>query len=173
MWRAMTSDDLAAVCAVADRVHVDYPEDFAVFAERLALYPQGCFVLAPDGGEIAGYMISHPWHINAPPSLNVSLGGIPTGALTYYIHDIALLPAGRGTGAASRIVLRLIKHADEAGFGTMSLIAINASQAFWGKHGFRVVDDPALTAKLASYDAQARYMVRDMKDIEPRVPGPC
>lgn len=158
-WRAMTADDLAAVCAIADRVHVEYPEDSAVFAERLALYPQGCFVL--ELGELAGYVISHPWHFNVPPALNVSLGGIPQGASTYYLHDIALLPAGRGTGAASAIVSRLIDHAKAAGLANLSLVAVNASQSFWRKHGFRITNDPALASKLASYGAQARYMVRD------------
>lgn len=41
----MTAADLGAVQAIADRVHVAYPEDAAVFAERLRLFPDGCWVL--------------------------------------------------------------------------------------------------------------------------------
>ncbi len=49
LWRAMTPGDLPAVLAIADVVHPDYPEDAAIFAERLALYPAGCRVLERDG----------------------------------------------------------------------------------------------------------------------------
>ena len=41
-WRPMTTTDTASVSAIADRVHASYPEDDAVFLERLRLYPEGC-----------------------------------------------------------------------------------------------------------------------------------
>ncbi|NEW95116.1 GNAT family N-acetyltransferase, partial [Rhodopseudomonas sp. BR0M22] len=43
-WRGMTPADLPAVDAIAAVVHAAYPEDAAVFAERLALHPDGCLV---------------------------------------------------------------------------------------------------------------------------------
>ena len=96
----MTAADLPAVNAIAAQVHVAYPEDAAVFAERLTLHPAGCCVL--DGGTgVAGYVISHPWRIAEPPALDTLLGALPAPASTYYIHDIALLPAARRGGAAS------------------------------------------------------------------------
>src|SRR3990170_3814523 len=51
-WRPMSEADVAAVVSIAGRVHVDYPEDDAVFAERRRLYPDGCMIhdlaLLPD-----------------------------------------------------------------------------------------------------------------------------
>ncbi len=47
LWRPMTEADLPAVCDIADRVHVSYPEDDTVFAERLRIYPAGCAVFEP------------------------------------------------------------------------------------------------------------------------------
>jgi len=41
----MTEADLPAALAIAEVVHPNYPEDPAVFTERLALYPRGCLVL--------------------------------------------------------------------------------------------------------------------------------
>jgi ribosomal protein S18 acetylase RimI-like enzyme len=159
-WRPMTQADLPAALAVADIVHPRYPEDPAVFAERLALYPAGCLVLT-RGEDRIGYIVSHPWTYGAPPALNSLLGALPVPPSTYYIHDIALLPQARGTGAANAVIQRLIDHAQEKGFPNLSLTAVNDSVAFWERLGFRLAADPALERKLRSYDEAARFMVRD------------
>lgn len=149
--------------SVAGRVHVDYPEDEAVLAERLSLYPAGCLSLWNNDG-LAGYLISHPWHFKQPPALNVLLERIPAAASTYYVHDIALLPEVRGTGAASVAVNRIVEHASGGGFPSISLVAVSGSQRFWKRHGFVVVSDSALDQKLKSYDDDAVLMVRTLQD---------
>ena len=156
----MTPADLQAMLAIADVVHPNYPEDSAVFVERLALYPDGCLVLIRDGRPV-GYIVSHPWTYAQPPALNSLLGTLPVPPTTYYIHDIALLPDARGTGGANAVVTRLIAQAGALGVDNTSLVAVNDSVAFWTRHGFRVVPDAALDNKLRSYDADARFMVRD------------
>jgi ribosomal protein S18 acetylase RimI-like enzyme len=158
-WRPMTPADLPAALAVADIVHPRYPEDPAIFAERLALYPAGCLVLM-QGEEQIGYIVSHPWTYGAPPVLNSLLGALPLAPTTYYIHDIALLPQARGTGAAKTVLARLADRAEASGLPNLSLIAVNDSVAFWQRHGFAVTPDPALDIKLRSYDDSARFMVR-------------
>jgi GNAT superfamily N-acetyltransferase len=161
IWRAMTPADLPGVTAVAAKVHPDYPEDEAVFAERFALYPEGALCLA-DAVGIAGYILSHPWRPRDIPALNALLGAIPSDATAYYIHDLALLPRTRGTGATSDVVGRLAEHARASGFATMALVAVNSSAGFWQRHGFRVTHDASLDRKLASYDDAARYMTREL-----------
>lgn len=161
MWRPMTRADLAAVGDIAAEVHPDYPEDAAVFEERLRLCPAGCHVYA-DGAAITGYILSHPWIDRQPPALNTKLGGIPAHADTYYIHDIALLGQSRGKDAARAILRTLVELASQSGFTNLSLIAVNDSAAFWQKLGFKIVDDNALNEKLKSYDEQARYMRLDL-----------
>jgi len=167
-WRPMTPADLPLLLAIADVVHPSYPEDAAVFGERLALFPAGCLVLEPHrkdgvggpGAKLIGYILSHPWTYAAPPALNSPLGALPTPPTTYYIHDIALLPEARGTGAADAIVGQLIKLAETLGLPNLSLVAVNNSVAFWQRHGFVLTRVPALDAKLRSYDEAARFMVR-------------
>lgn len=68
MWRPMAVADLGAVNAVADVVHVNYPEDPAVFANRLALFPAGCW-MAEEDGAVLGYCIAHPGMVGEPPQL--------------------------------------------------------------------------------------------------------
>lgn len=155
----MTAADIPAVNAIADRVHVDYPEDQAVLAERQRLYPAGCLILE-KGGASLGYTLTHPWHYLQPPALNVALGALPTAPSTYYIHDVAMLPEARGASAGSEAVRALIAHAKATGIDNVSLVAIKGSEGFWGRHGFEAVSDPVLDRKLKSYDEAARYMVR-------------
>ena len=158
-WRPMSPADLPAALAVADIVHPRYPEDPAIFAERLALYPPGCLVLM-QGEDRIGYIVSHPWSYGEPPALNSLLGVLPIPPTTYYIHDIALLPQARRTGAAKTVIAQLVDQAEVLGLPNLSLIAVNDSVAFWQRHGFAVTSDPALDKKLLSYDDSARFMVR-------------
>ena len=158
-WRALTSLDLPSLEAIAARVHPAFPEDGAVFAERLRLYPDGARLLELNGAP-AGYVLSHPWRFGQLPALNALLGAMPADADTYYLHDLALLPAARGTGAAAMIVGDMLRHARAVGLPSVSLVAVNGSLPFWYKHGFRAVQAPELADKLASYDAAARLMVR-------------
>lgn len=158
-WRGLTALDLPDVEAIAAKVHPDFPEDMAVFAERQRLYPEGTRLLELDGVP-AGYILSHPWRFKALPELNALLGAIPDDADTYYLHDLALLPAARGTGAAAMIVGDILRHARTAGLASVSLVAVNGSLPFWYKHGFRALKAPELDDKLNSYEAAARLMVK-------------
>jgi len=160
-WRAMTKEDLAAAKAVADRVHTDHPEDEAVFADRLQIHPEGCRVIEADGA-IAAYIMSHPWRAFSPPQLNSVLGCLPEAPDTYYIHDIALLPQLRGTGAAAAVVEDVAEHAGRLGLPTLSLVAVNGSAGFWRSRGFRQIEDPALAATLASYGGGV-FMTRNVR----------
>lgn len=160
-WRSMTTDDLSQVHALADVIHVSHPEDFEVLAERQRLYPQGCLMLT-EGEQAIGYTLTHPWRLGEPPPLNELLGELPAAPTTYYIHDVALLPVARGKGYAAQAANRLIAHARAAGFGNLSLVAVNRSQAFWEKVGFRVLTIAGLESKLASYGPDAVLMVHDL-----------
>jgi ribosomal protein S18 acetylase RimI-like enzyme len=160
-WRPMRVADLPRVLAVADAVHPAFPEDAAVFEERLRLYPGGCLVFSNDEG-IAGYVVSHPWRANDPPALNSRLGELPRSPATYYIHDIALLPELRGTGAAALAVALLLARAHKEKLATMSLVAVNDSAGFWAQHGFRDVTDTTLARKLRGYGTAAMFMRREL-----------
>ncbi|PSH69119.1 GNAT family N-acetyltransferase [Phyllobacterium brassicacearum] len=161
IWRLMEAGDLASVSAVAAVAHPDFPEEDAVFVNRLALYGQGAHVLE-NGTSIVGYAITHPWKSFDVPALNTVLPAL-LGYDTYYIHDIALLDAARGSGAAGRIVAILATHAAAAGFQTMSLVAVNGSSGFWQKHGFDIVNRQVLQQKLRTYSDDACFMLRQLR----------
>lgn len=156
----MTAADLAVVRAIAAEIHPAYPEDEAVFAERLALFAAGSLVLEGPSSRIAGYVLSHPWHFGAPPKLDTLLGALPERASTYYLHDLALLPEARGSGAARALVGRLVQMARKLSLPSLSLVAVNGSAGFWQRQQFEAYQHPALEEKLLSYDNGARLMVR-------------
>jgi GNAT superfamily N-acetyltransferase len=159
VWRPMTNADLPAVSSIADRVHVNYPEDDAVLFKRFALYPKGCAILDCNG-VASGYAVTHPWRYGEPPALNTSLGKLPDQPTTYYIHDFVVLPETRGIGAGSAFANTVVLHARELALPNVSLVAVNRSVPFWSRFGFEIVAEPELAAALLSYDAEARFMVR-------------
>ncbi len=150
----MERGDVDAAAAISDRVHGAYTERPVIYAERLRLYPAGCFLLERDG-EALGYLITHPWAGDRPPALDQLMGRLPDAADRYYLHDLALLPEARGTGAAAAAVDLTVTQARAAGFDRITLTAVNGADAFWRRQGF--VDAPVAAD---SYGADSVSMVR-------------
>jgi ribosomal protein S18 acetylase RimI-like enzyme len=153
-WRPMTEADLPVVVALADRLHPHHPEQPAVFAERLALAPAGCRVLAA-GGALLGYAVSHPWTGAGPPPLDTLLGALPARPAAWHVHDIALAPAARGAGHAGAVLRALLT---DSPLPRATLVALPGTGAFWARQGFR--DAAADAAALASYGEGVRFMAR-------------
>lgn len=160
IWRSMRPDDLTATIALAARIHPDYPEDDAVFKERLALAPEGCFVLANHGG-VFGYLISHPWAGKLSPRLNSLLGCLPARPDSWYVHDLALDDAVRGQGRAKEAITLAENAARMANLPTLSLTATGPAGLFWLRQGFTPEEiSEAEKAVLASYDPEASFLSR-------------
>jgi ribosomal protein S18 acetylase RimI-like enzyme len=159
VWRALTGYDMPAVAEIAAAVHPGFFEAPEVLTERQLLYRNGAYLLEVNERP-AGYVLSHPWLWGTLPALNTLLGQLPEASDTYYIHDLALLPVARRVGAASFITEALAKHARAHGFSTMTLVAVNNSQGFWERHDFAVANAPDLAEKLATYEPDAKVMVR-------------
>ena len=92
-WRPMRADDVDGVVAVAASAFPDHFEARACFAERVALFPQGCFALASDD-DVKGYLIAYPWPLGAIPPLDSLLGTLP---------DPQALRAFKASGASARV----------------------------------------------------------------------
>jgi ribosomal protein S18 acetylase RimI-like enzyme len=152
----MHAGDLDGVVAVARTAFPDHPEGRACFAERLALSPSLCFVLA-DGEDVAGYCIAYPWPLGSIPPLDSLLGALPEEQDALYLHDLAVRPDTRGSGHARTILDTLFARAGDT---PIALVSVNDSAAFWTAQGFAARESPDLAAKLASYGPDARYRVR-------------
>ncbi|MBP0446834.1 GNAT family N-acetyltransferase [Roseomonas sp. SSH11] len=152
----MREADLPAVSAIASAVHPGLPEADGVFAERLRLAPGACLALEGDGA-VLGYALAHPWWRGRVVALDRMLHALPDEPEVLYLHDLALLPAARGSGAGAEAVRRLAAIARGL---PLALVSIGGTEVFWRAQGFAPVADPALDAVLRSYGAQALYMER-------------
>ncbi|WP_432241251.1 GNAT family N-acetyltransferase [Herbaspirillum robiniae] len=162
-WRAMQAGDLDAVMAIAAQVHEGFFERREVFAERLALYPRGCMI-AQGEGIVCGYAFMHPAKIGYPPALDSLLTQLDAAADCLYLHDVALLPAARGAGLGRALILLLAELALRDAYRFAALVAVHGSAPYWRSCGFEALENapPSLAEKLASYDAQALYLIKRM-----------
>jgi GNAT superfamily N-acetyltransferase len=163
-WRAMTAADLDAVAAIAGIGFPDHFEGRDCFENRLALNPDGCFVLAGEDGVPHGYLVAYPWTAHAAPALNTLIAAIPDDAAVMYLHDLVIDPSVRGGGWSRPVVERLAQDACDAGWPALTLVAVNDAGPFWERHGFVIADPPGMADKLAGYGPDARYMVRRLDD---------
>ncbi|CAN5237217.1 GNAT family N-acetyltransferase [soil metagenome] len=157
----MTEADLDAVAAIAVIGFPDHFEGRPMFANRLALAPEGCFVLS-DGLRTLGYLIAYPWRGDDAPPLNALIAAIPGDASLMYLHDLCLRPDARGLGATGEIVERLADQARSEGWPAVALVAVNDATGFWARHGFAVRESETISRKLAGYGSDARYMIRPL-----------
>jgi GNAT superfamily N-acetyltransferase len=161
-WRQATADDLGAIDAIGNGVHLSLPERPEVFAEKFDLFSPGCRVLI-HSGEIVGYGMSHPWHLNKIPPLDTFLEALPSQPDCIFIHDVVVLPRARGHGAAEKFVEIVADVARERLIPALALVSVYDTHPLWMKCGFEVVQRPDLAEKLQSYGATARYMMRNLR----------
>ncbi len=157
-WRPMRSDDMSAIADVIRIAHPGYFEDTAIFLERLALYPNGCKAVE-DQGVVLGYGVAHPSRLGRPPLLNSYLERLPDDANCLHVHDVALLPEGRGGGLPVQFIDELRRQAQASGLSHLALIAVAGKEEYWRKQGFALYDgDQELLRRLSSYGADSVYM---------------
>ncbi len=161
-WRRMAAGDLDAVAAIARSGFPHHFEGRDIFANRLAIYPAGCFVLAGGSAAPVGYLIAYPWTRGDAPPLNSSIVGLPQQSDAMYLHDLALHPQVRGGGHPRAIIDLVVALCRKDGWPIITLVAVNDAARFWERHGFYVIDTEMMRPKLASYGADARYMVREL-----------
>lgn len=152
-WRPMREGDLDGVMALAEVVHPTFPERRAVFAEKRALFPQGCLVLPGEGAGLRGYAIAYPWHPDRLAPLDAFIERVPSPPAVLWLHDVALAPSAHGAGLARPVVARILAEAAVGGMPVARLVSVYGTSIYWGRHGFMPMDPAALgpdaPAKLA------------------------
>jgi GNAT superfamily N-acetyltransferase len=156
-WRRARSADVEAISRIAEEIHPQLPESPAVFAEKLQLFPRGCFVLARHG-DVAGYGISYPWMLDHIPSLGTLLTALPVSPNCLFVHDVAIVPEARGHGFAGFLMKILTDAAREDHLPCLALVSVYGSDTLWSRHGFSVQPGTRVLEKLRSYGPTAKYM---------------
>ncbi len=171
--RPMAAADLPAVLAVQAACYTEVLlESRDALASRLALSPTTCWV-ADDPrqpGTLAAYLFTHAWPETSLPPLDGLLddGSRQAAApapLTWFVHDMAVAPTGRGGGLAARLYAAAQAAALAAGLKHSRLIAVQSAAPWWRRLGYAPV--AAETAarhagELADYGAAAILMERTL-----------
>lgn len=160
-WRALRRSDIAEVDRIARRVHPSVPERPEIFAEKLALFPLGCFALE-RAGDVLGYALAHPWTLDDIPRLDTLLTALPDAPDCLYLHDIALVPEARGFSSAAVLDDLLAKIARPRGIPAVALVALYGADRLWSRLGYRPRLNDALPEKLKSYGETALYMTKEV-----------
>jgi len=135
--------DATAIAALARAELGDYGEAADLYAERIALAPGGCWVLVDAADTVIGHCISHPWVRRTPPAMHILLGSLLSNPDCWYLHDVVVAPAARGTKAVERLLPILSRIVSTHRIDTLALIAVGGADAYWSRQGFDAVPGSA------------------------------
>jgi predicted N-acetyltransferase YhbS len=159
--RRMRVDDLPAVLALQSLCYTALePESECSLRAKLRASESTC-TFAVIGNTPVGYLFAFPSTFADPPELDATTCALPEQPDCLHLHDLAVSPHARGTGAGQALVEAFFAALDAAQLPRASLVAVQGTVPYWGRRGFRVM--PArgvLRARLATYGGGARYMVR-------------
>jgi GNAT superfamily N-acetyltransferase len=154
----MTEADLEVFDFIGNTIHTQLQERPEVFQEKFRLFRVGCRIFRV-GEHTVGYGIAHPWLLNNIPPLDTFIGELPKPYECLFIHDVVVLPEGRGQGAAGAYIAEMRTVAIKNRISSLALVSVYGTSPLWAGLGFQPVEDEKLTPKLTSYGNTARYMV--------------
>ena len=163
-WLPMTMNDIEPVDRIANLIHPGFPERPEVFAEKLSLFSKGFSKLVNSNGTVVGYGISHPWKLLSIPPLDAFLGALPAAPDCMYMHDVAILPEARGSGASAAYIKGLKTVTRNLSLSKLACVAIYGAEILWARYGFQIRASEELQAKIKTYGEAAKYMVADIAE---------
>jgi predicted N-acetyltransferase YhbS len=157
--RVMTAADLPAVLKIQAACYTGVtPESQESLQAKLSASRSTCLIASVDGHSV-GYLISLPWDFSRPPTLNALTCELPPSPTCLHLHDLAVMPAARASGAGRALVEAFLRRLKKSDLGRASLVAVQNSAAYWQRYGFRPVPSSALlNASLATYGDDVAYM---------------
>jgi len=142
-------------------------ESAAAFEAKLRVAEplQTCWLAEQDGRALA-YVLSLPVCENSFPALDATEFRPSPQPRLLYLHDLAVVPAGRALGLGGRLLERVLQRAQDLALPEVGLVAVQDSLAWWRRRGFAEVHPPppGIAAKLASFGPRARYLSRALAD---------
>ena len=133
--RAMTLNDLPQCDQLAAPIYYpDLWEPIEAFAQRIRLYPQGCWIAEIDE-KLAGYLYSHPWKQNQIVPL-ADIIQLPQNPDCYYIHDLAVSIHHRQLGIGKLLAEKAIAIST---FPIIKLVSVLNSHNFWQRFNFNII----------------------------------
>jgi len=118
----MTAADLPAVLWIQALCYTDVtPESRQSLHSKLEASRSTCLI-ARIGQGVAAYLISLPWHHGQPPALNEPTCRLPPSPNCLYLHDLAVAPQARASGAGRALVDAFLSRLKQSDLGRASLV---------------------------------------------------
>jgi GNAT superfamily N-acetyltransferase len=135
-----------------DSYRIEYHESEDTLKKIINVYPKGCLAIYVQG-LIGGYVFFHPYHADKikPLNFNLVLDGTED---CMYIHDMAVYSKYRGLGLTRIMMDEVDYETRNTGFVLQCLVAVQESEDFWRKFGFRIVN------KLEKYGLGSAYYMK-------------
>ena len=159
--RTMADADLPDVLAIQAFCYTELtPESRQSLHAKLKASRSTCQVASLHGHTV-GYLIALPWESSHPPALDAQTCRLPSSPSCLYLHDLAVMPDARRSGAGRVLVEAFLTRLKRMGLGRASLVAVQNSAPYWERHGFRAVPQAGqLKARLSTYGLGVQYMER-------------
>ncbi len=162
----MVAADLPAILDVQAQCYGNgFLESRDALASRLNLSPATCWVAEDPSrrGALAAYLLTHPWPQDSLPPLDAVLTRHWTDEadLLWFVHDMAVAPAGRGGGLAVRLYRAAHEAAMATGLRASRLIAVQSAAPWWRRLGYAPMGAEAASVhaeKLSAYGDGAVIM---------------
>ena len=145
--RLMREDDIPAVSDIGARSYKpSFYESDESFLSKWQGFPKGCYVIAVRG-KVVGYAITFPYYKGEVFPLNHNYTPF-LYANAHYFHDICVCPGYRNQGYAGLLVNKVWNSS----VLPKCLVAVNNSEEFWERYGFKE------TRKVKYGKSKASYM---------------
>lgn len=164
--RPMSPSDLDAVMGIQAACHQpNYHEPREAFANKLAMAPD-CAWVAEHHAQVCAYLWCLPIDEDHLPMLHASNWQAPQRPRWLYLHDLAVTPEARGTGAGQRLIAQAAALAQRLTLEGLALVAVGDSLAYWQRRGFHAMaaKHPSLARSLSSFGSNAQFMIRIKPD---------
>lgn len=158
--RTATLSDLPCIARIQAACYKsEFLEHNIAFSSKLQQAAHTCWLACVDR-QVVGYLISLPVTPATFPPLNATTFCLNPTATMLYLHDLAVHPDYRASGAGRQLIQHAKAQARQWGFKHLTLIAVQDSSSYWQKQGFELIDPVSLDLqhKVASFGQDAFLM---------------
>jgi ribosomal protein S18 acetylase RimI-like enzyme len=139
--RRVNPNDLEQISSIESRCYSkNLIESKQRFKRLIDVYPKGCYGVEVEDKLIA-YIFFLPWKRGSVLKLNDPTLELPDNPDCMYIHDLAVDPKFRGRGIARRLAGHALNIFSRREYQVINLVAVQKSETFWAKFGFRPVTE--------------------------------
>ena len=138
--RAVIESDWDSILRIQAEVYHDgVLEELDVLKSKSIVSPTSCFVCESNDGDIAGYLLSHPWDSPIPPKLFEPLVMV-SGKRQFFIHDMAVSATAQNKGVGRLLTNRVFELTKKMGVNKISLVAVQGAAGYWSTLGFSALE---------------------------------